>query len=113
MVLYLVSMHMKYEENSSFANFFLILSSMLNNSVKAQLEPLISKCSPAHQMLYKSVMGSIINKTNPICHQPAMNRAVFQPLCKVDEAFGCYMTVFPYLSGKAVPRDKLCGFVVN
>lgn len=86
----------------------LLFSSMLNNSVVRELEPLISMCSPAHQGLYRAVLGGIVNQTNSICHQPAMNNVRPIPTCKVDQAFACYLGVFPYLSGVNAPQDKLC-----
>ncbi|XP_061194923.1 uncharacterized protein LOC133203073 [Saccostrea echinata] len=85
-----------------------VLCDILNNSVIPELRPLIAKCSPAHQLLYMAVMGTIVNQTKPICDQPANNRVAPPPLCKVDEAYGCYMAVFPYLSSRAAPQDKLC-----
>lgn len=86
----------------------LLFSSMLNNSVVPELELLMSRCSPSHQGLYRAILGVIVNQTNPICHQPAMNNVRPLPTCQVDQAFACYLGVFPYLSGVNAPQDKLC-----
>ena len=82
--------------------------SWLKNAVVPETEALIKKCSPAHQVLYRSVIGVMVNQTKPYCDQPAMDTTRPQSTCRLNEAYGCYLSVFPYMSGVNVPQEKLC-----
>ena len=73
-----------------------------------ETEAMIKRCSPAHQVLYRSVIGVMVNQTKPYCDQPAMDTTRPQPTCRLNEAYGCYLSVFPYMSGVNVPQEKLC-----
>ena len=82
--------------------------SWLKNAVVPETEAMIKRCSPAHQLLYRSVIGVMVNQTKPYCDQPAMDTTRPQSTCRLNEAYGCYLSVFPYMSGVNVPQEKLC-----
>lgn len=73
-----------------------------------ETEAMIKRCSPTHQVLYRSVIGVMVNQTKPYCDQPAMETMRPQQTCRLNEAYGCYLSVFPYMSGVNVPQEKLC-----